>query len=98
MEDLQFPAAYLVTYDLGQPIEKYAPFFDELMRSYKWSHYIQNTWIVLRYDQLIDFVPKLRPLIFQSDRLLVMPAKGPGDGWLPIEAWQWMTENVPNEW
>ena len=95
---LSTPFAYIVTYDLKQPVEKYAPFFDELRRSYKWSHYIENTWIVLRHDALVELRPKLLPLIFQSDRLLIMPAKGPADGWLPQDAWQWIKENVPNEW
>lgn len=92
------PFAYIVTYDLKQPVEKYAPFFEELRRSYRWSHYIENTWIVLRFDALVELAPKLRPLIFQSDRLLIMPAKGPAEGWLPQGAWQWIRENVPNEW
>lgn len=95
---LQTPYPYIVTYDLKQPVEKYTPFFEELRRSYKWSHYIENTWIVLRYDALAELGSKLRPLIFQSDRLLILPAKGPADGWLPKDAWQWIRDNVPNEW
>ena len=95
---LPTPCAYIVTYDLKQPIEKYVPFFEELRRSYKWSHFIENTWIVLRHDTLVETGHKLRPLIFQSDHLLIMPAKGPADGWLPQEAWQWIQENVRNEW
>ncbi len=95
---LQDPFAYIVTYDLKQPVEKYTPFFDELRKSYKWSHYIGNTWLVLRHDALIELRPKLLPLIFQTDRLLIMPARGPADGWLPEDAWQWIKENVPNQW
>lgn len=95
---LQIPCAYIITYDLKQPLGKYDPFFSELRRSYKWSHYIENTWIVLRYDALVELGPKLRPLIFQSDRLLVLPARGPAEGWLPQEAWQWIRDNVPNVW
>ncbi len=92
------PCAYLICYNLTQPIENYAPLIKELQSSYKWSHYIENTWIVLRYEPLIELTPKLRPLIFQPDRLLIMPAKGPADGWLPQEAWNWIGENVKNEW
>lgn len=95
---LQFPFAYIVTYDLKQSIESYTPLFEELRRSFKWSHYIDNTWIVLRYETLAELGPKLRPLIFQPDHLLIMPAKGPADGWLPNDAWQWINENVRNEW
>ena len=95
---LPTPCAYLITYNLTQPIEKYAPFFKELQNSHKWSHYIENTWIILRYEALVELTPKLRPLIFQPDRLLVMPAKGPADGWLTPDAWKWIGENVRNEW
>ena len=95
---LTTPYAYIVAYDLKQQVELYTPLFTELKRSHKWSHYLENTWILLRYDSLVELGPKLRPLIFQSDRLLIMPAKGPADGWLPEEAWQWIQENVPNAW
>lgn len=92
------PYAYIVSYDLKQPLDKYTPFFNELKRSHKWWHYLTATWIVLRYDALVEFGPKLRPLIFQTDRLLIMPAKGPADGWLPPDAWEWIQEDVPREW
>jgi hypothetical protein len=95
---LYLPYAYIVTYALKNPNLNYAPFFEELQRSQKWSHYIDNTWVVLRTDTLQELGSKLRPLIFQEDRLLIMPAKGPSDGWLPAEAWTWIQENVPNEW
>jgi hypothetical protein len=53
---------------------------------------------VLRYETLAELGPKLRPLIFQPDRLLIMPAKGPADGWLAPDAWKWVDTNVPREW
>ena len=92
---LQTPCAYLVSYDLRQPVEKYEPFFSELKNSINWWHYLDSTWIVVRYDTLADLAPKLRPLIFNTDRLIIMPAKGPADGWLPSSAWQWITARVP---
>ncbi len=95
---LKMPYAYIVTYDLKQPAVMYKPLFDELKQSYRWWHYLGSTWIVLRYDALAELGPKLRPLIFQSDRLLILPAKGPADGWLPRDAWTWIQENVPREW
>jgi len=95
---LATPYAYVVSCDLTQPLDKYAPFFNELGRSYKWWHYLTATWIVLRYETLVEFGQKLRPLIFHTDRLLIMPAKGPADGWLAQDAWKWIQENVPSEW
>jgi hypothetical protein len=92
------PVAYIVTYDLKQPASSYEPLFKELRNSYKWFHYLTSTWIVLRYDALAELGPKLRPLIYQGDFLMIMPAKGPADGWLPTAAWTWINENVPKEW
>ena len=95
---LSRPYAYIVTYDLRQPADQYEPLFEELRQSPYWWHYLTSTWIVLRYEALAEFGPKLRPLIYQSDRLLIQPAKGPSDGWLPKEAWAWIQKHLPKEW
>jgi hypothetical protein len=95
---LPIPYAYLITYDLKQPADQYAPLFEELQRSHKWWHYLTSTWIVVRYDAFVELQPKLNPLIYSTDRLLIMPAKGPAAGYLPREAWDWINANVPREW
>jgi hypothetical protein len=95
---LQTPFAYIVCYDLKQPLDSYQRLFDELKRSPQWWRYLTSTWIILRYEALVELGPKLRPLIYQGDSLLILPAKGPADGWLAKEAWQWIQTNVPNEW
>lgn len=95
---LLYPYAYIICYDLYQPFGLYEPFFEELKRSYRWWRYMNSTWVVLRYEALVELAPKLRLLIFEGDRLLIQPAKGPSDGWLPKDAWEWLKENVPNEW
>jgi hypothetical protein len=95
---LSNPFAYIVCYDLKQPAYTYTPLFDELRQSYKWWHYLNSTWIVLRYEAMVELGPKLRALVFTDDRLLIMPAKGPADGWLTQDAWAWIRENIPNEW
>jgi hypothetical protein len=95
---LPAPYAYIISYDLKQPANQYKPFFEELKRSPYWWHYLTSTWIILRYETLVELAPKLRPLIFKNDRLLIQPAKGPSDGWLPKEAWDWLRQYVPREW
>ena len=95
---LQTPYAYIICYDLKEPPQQYEPFFNELKSSTQWWHYLNSTWIVVRYDMLVDLGPKLRPLIFANDRLLIMPAKGPADGWLPKDAWDWISARVPRAW
>ena len=92
------PYPYIVCFDLKEQPIKYEPFFDELKRSAHWCHYITSTWIIFRNESLVELGPKLRPLIFVNDRLLIMPAKGPADGWLPKEAWDWINSKLPREW
>ena len=92
------PYPYIVTYDLKQPANQYKLLFDELQRSPNWCHYLTSTWIVLRYETLVEFGPKVRSLIYQGDCLLIQPAKGPSDGCLPKEAWAWLHQNLPKEW
>lgn len=95
---LPSPYAYIVTYDLQQPANQYKLLFDELQRSQTWWHYLNSTWIVVRYETLAELGSKLRSLIYQDDRLLIQPAKGPSDGWLPGDAWEWLQRNLPREW
>ena len=95
---LKTPFAYIVSYDLKQAESYYTPLYQELQRSDKWCHYLPALWIVLRKDALVELRPKLTSLIFQGDALLIMPAKGPADGWMTKEAWDWINANVPKEW
>ena len=95
---VQTPYAYLVSYDLRNSPGSYEPLFNELQRSVSWWHYLDATWIVVRYEPLAELAPKLRGLIFTNDRILIMPAKGPADGWLPKDAWDWISSKVPREW
>ena len=95
---LSLPFAYLVSYDLKNSPYTYIPLMKELRNSYKWWHYIDSTWLVLRYESLAELQEKLVPLVFTTDQLLIMPAKGPAMGWLPKEAWAWVNQNVPKMW
>jgi hypothetical protein len=70
----------------------------ELKSSVRWCHQLPSTWIILRYETLAELSVKLRELLPKEGRLLVMPAMGPGDGWLPKEAWDWINDHVPRAW
>jgi len=95
---LLLPYPYIICLHLTQPPQTYGPLVAELERSFKWWHYVPSVWIVLHYDSLIELANRLRPLIRQPDRLLILPAKGPADGWLPADAWHWISENLPRQW
>jgi hypothetical protein len=95
---LRYPYAYIVSYGLTNLPTMYGPLIAELQQSQKWWHYLDSTWIVLRYETLFELQDRLLPLIFANDRLLIMPAKGPAGGWLPQDAWKWISDSVPNAW
>ena len=95
---LDRPYPYIVTFDLKGPAFTYRALAEELQRSPSWWHYITSTWIVIRYESLFELGPKLRALIGPNDQLLIMPAKGPADGLLPKDAWEWIRKNLPREW
>jgi hypothetical protein len=90
--------AYIVCFEHKKLFGNYDAFYAELLASASWWRYLNNTWIVIRTDALVTFADKLRAHLSANDRLLVMPAKGPADGLLPNEAWQWITANLPREW
>jgi hypothetical protein len=91
--------AYLVSYDLNAfDAHNYMPFFEELQNSVDWWHFLSSTWIVIRRDLLADFARSLRAKMHSKDRLLILPAKGPADGWLTPDAWDWINGRLKDEW
>ncbi len=92
------PFAYIVSFSLGGPIGAYEDFFQELKQCDNWFNYIPGFWVVITRLPLVILADQLRRKIRTGDWLIVMPAKGPADGWLPFVAWQWLNENVPKEW
>ena len=95
---LRAPFPYIVCYDLkGSPLG-YKPFVEELRNSVRWWHYLENTWIVFLYETLVELQRILAPRIYTQDRLLILPAHGPAEGYLPKEAWEWINEHLPRDW
>jgi hypothetical protein len=95
---LHTPCAYVVSFSLSGPGGAYEDFFQELKNCDNWMTYIPGFWIVVTRLTLVDLASRLRNKIRTNDWLIVMPAKGPADGWLPRVAWQWIQNNVPKEW
>lgn len=96
---LDKPFPYMVCYKLSWPEENYVNLIAELKdQSFRWMHFIPNVWFVLRREALVDLGQILRGCVLGSDWLLVLPAKGPGDGILPEAAWNWIKDYLPREW
>ena len=95
---LPTPYPYIVCVELKTPLGNYAPLFAALQSSVMWWHYMTPVWLVKRNETLTELQTLLLPLIYQGDRLLILPAKRPAGGWLPQDAWQWIAQNIPREW
>ena len=91
-------AAYIVAFTLHGPLEAYSDFIAEIKQCDGWWNYIPGFWIVLTRRPMTEFTASLRAKIRIGDWLVVMPAKGPADGWLPKDGWNWFNKNIPNEW
>jgi hypothetical protein len=91
-------AAYVVAFTLNGPPLGYTDFIDELRECDGWFNYIPGFWIVLTRRPIHEFAASLRQKIRTSDWLVVMPAKGPVDGWLPKPGWDWVNKHLTNEW
>jgi hypothetical protein len=91
-------ATYIVAFTLSGPPAGYTDFIEELQECDGWCNYIPGFWIVLTRRPMHELARSLRGKIRTSDWLMVMPAKGPVDGWLPKPGWEWINKHVPNEW
>jgi hypothetical protein len=90
--------AYVICFALHGPQTAYADFLQEMQEFDAWLHYVDNAWIVLSRRPLVSISSSLRSKIRTGDWLMVMPAKGPVDGWLPRDAWDWINRHIPKEW
>lgn len=80
-----------MSYDLRSPLKDYTPVFEGIKKnSSAWWHYLTNTWLVATEMDANSFANSLVPYITTDDSLLVMEVRGWGQGWLPVEAWDWI--------
>lgn len=92
------PFAYIVAFRFTGPSEAYQDFYKQLKACDDWFSYTPNMWVVVTRFALADLSAILRSKIRTADWLIVMPAKGPADGWLPKVAWDWLNSRLPPEW
>jgi hypothetical protein len=90
--------AYIVAFRLNGPPTAYKDFYSELQNYDAWLNYIPNFWIVMTRMPMVTVAASLRSKIRTTDWLMVMPAKGPIDGWLPESAWDWASKHLKREW
>ena len=86
--------AYSITYDLKTPNANYKALYEEIQSLGAWWHYLESTWIVSTNYSSEDIWNKLSKLLTQDDHMLIIEVKRDCYGWLPQEAWDWITENI----
>ena len=83
----------LVTFSLRNREKDYEPFFVALRgNALQWWHFIEQTCVAYTAYSPDNYAKKLFPFILKTDSLLVVKIT-PHDfqGWLPKEAWDWLT-------
>jgi hypothetical protein len=91
-------AVLIVSYDLKTSGRDYSSLHNAIRSNCKaWWHYLQSTWLVDTNLDVNTFANALLPHITQQDRLLVIEVSGFGQGWLPKEAWQWISNHTSQQ-
>lgn len=88
--------AYSISYDLKAPGRNYEKLYEAIKSSGKWWHYLESTWMVASNDNSQQIWNKLAPHIDKNDYLLIIEVRKDSYGWLPKDAWKWITDNVPS--
>jgi hypothetical protein len=82
----------IITYALNSKQKDYAPLFDAIKNNAgQWWHFMDSTWIVNTVYSANEFAQFLYPHIVNTDHLLVARLQGEHQGWLPKEAWDWLS-------
>lgn len=90
-------AAYMITYDLNSPGQKY----DEVIQAIKdsslmWCTFWKSSYLIksnLSANQITD---NIKVHLDGSDRLLVIEATSNYQGWLTEEEWKYIREHIFN--
>jgi len=87
--------AFCVSYDLNKSGQRYKELHEELERSSNWWHYLDSTWLVITNETVDQLADRLRAEMDSNDSLLCIEVRRNFNGWLPQDAWDWISENVP---
>ncbi len=83
---------YSINYDLHRPHQDYSGLYGAIKSCGDWWHYLGSTWLVSTGLSANDIWDRLRPHIDDDDRILVIGATKDNRGWLPRDAWDWISQ------
>lgn len=85
---------YLITCNLKTANWNYTNFYNAISKLGAWWHYIDCTWIIknatLNTKQIYE---ALAPHLSKNDFILIVEiVPGTKNGWLPSDAWKWLSD------
>src|SRR4051812_49397514 len=81
----------IISYDLSL-VANHSAFFETLKQQGLWWHYLTSTWLVSTNKTPDQVYNALVPTMVQADRLLIFELGRAHQGYLPKEAWDWITQ------
>ncbi len=88
--------AFLISYDLKKPGRDYSRLYETIKGLGTWCHYLESVWIVSSSETPSQIWGSLNSHIDENDRLIIIEVRDNVSGWLPQDAWTWITRNVPS--
>ncbi len=86
-------AVLFITYKLETAGKDYAPFHDTVKgMANGWWRYFDNSWMINTQLTAEECAKKLYPHMTTEDRLFVVKITREYHGWLPEEAWKWLSD------
>jgi hypothetical protein len=77
------------------PGRNYDNLYSAIKQCGKWWHYLESTWLIITSETSQQIWTRLVPHLDKSDFILIIEVRNDCHGWLPKDAWDWITENVP---
>lgn len=87
-------AVYNVSYDLRKAGQDYSGLIAELKNSPNWWHFLGSTWLIATHESANQLWDRIAPHFDGNDRALIIRVTAESQGWLPTDAWDWISENV----
>lgn len=85
---------YLITYDLNKSGQDYKSLYEAIKSLGAWAHYMDSTWFVDTYKGINEVRDTLVAAMDSNDSLFVSKLTKSYTGWLPSDAWTWLSEHV----
>ena len=80
----------IVTYDL-KVVRDYTPLYEALKLQGHWWHYLASTWLIDTSKTPQQVWEAVQPHLDQRDFILIAEMGQQHQGWLPKDAWEWIT-------